>query len=162
MAKMLPLTVVCMGLAAVAATGLPPFGLFFSEMTVLNGGFAAGHTAISTLVLVALLASFCGILYQLTRILLGVPKVQRTSDAMPLDGVPAMGLMLATLLVFSLWQPGAVARRNAPGCRNHWRRAMSRVGSCHVRNLQPAICNTHFSIMPEATSSVKGRSPAWC
>ncbi len=106
MAKMLPLTVACMGLAAVAATGLPPFGLFFSEMTVLNGGFAAGHTAISTLVLVALLASFCGILSQLTRILLGVPKVQRTSDAMPLDGIPAMGLMLAMLLVLSLWQPG--------------------------------------------------------
>ena len=74
MAKVLPVTAVCMGLAAVAATGLPPFGLFFSEMTVLNGGFAAGHTVVSTLVLVALLAAFCGILYQLTRILLGAPK----------------------------------------------------------------------------------------
>ena len=81
MAKLLPLTVVCMGLAAVAATGLPPFGLFFSEMTVLNGGFAAGRTVVSTLVLAALLAAFCGILYQLTRILLGAPKVARTSDA---------------------------------------------------------------------------------
>ena len=62
------------GLAAVAATGLPPFGLFFSEMTILNGGFAAGHTLVSTLVLTALLAAFCGILYQLTRILPGLPK----------------------------------------------------------------------------------------
>jgi hydrogenase-4 component F len=105
LAKMLPLTVVCMGVAAVAATGLPPFGLFFSEMTVLNGGFKAGYTVISTLVLVALLASFCGILYQFTRILLGVPKVARTSDALPLDGVPAMGLMLTALLVLSVWQP---------------------------------------------------------
>jgi len=105
MATMLPLTVVCMGFAAVAATGLPPFGLFFSEMTVLNGGFATGQTGISLLLLIALLASFCGMLYQLTRIMLGVPKLERKSDAAPLDGVPAMGLMLAGLLVFSLWLP---------------------------------------------------------
>src|SRR5437016_1064519 len=76
-ASMLPLTMVCMGLAAAAAIGLPPFGLFFSEMTVLNGGFASGQGAVSALVLVALLAAFCGILYQLTRILLGAPKIAR-------------------------------------------------------------------------------------
>lgn len=105
LATTLPLTVVCMGFAAVAATGLPPFGLFFSEMTVLNGGFAAGQTGISFLLLTALLASFCGMLYQLTRILLGTPKLERKSDAAPFDGVPAMGLMLASLLVFSLWLP---------------------------------------------------------
>jgi hydrogenase-4 component F len=29
--KVLPVTALLMGLAAVAATGLPPFGLFFSE-----------------------------------------------------------------------------------------------------------------------------------
>ncbi len=108
MVKMLPLTVVCMGLAAVAATGLPPFGLFFSEMTVLNGGFAAGRWVVSTIVLVALLAAFCGMLYQLTRILLGVPKGTRTSDAAPWDGVPAMGLMLGALVVFSVWLPAPV------------------------------------------------------
>jgi formate hydrogenlyase subunit 3/multisubunit Na+/H+ antiporter MnhD subunit len=51
MVKVLPVTALCMGLAAVAATGLPPFGLFFSELTILNGGFAAGHTVVSTLVL---------------------------------------------------------------------------------------------------------------
>ena len=105
MAHVLPLTAVCMGLAGVAAAGIPPFGLFFSEMTVLNGGFAAGHTAVSALVLVALLGSFCGILYQFTRILLGAPKVVRPSDAARWDGLPAMGLMLGTLAVFSLWLP---------------------------------------------------------
>jgi hydrogenase-4 component F len=105
MAKLLPLTAVCMVLAAVSATGLPPFGLFYSEMTILNGGFAAGHTLVSTLVLTALLAAFCGILYQLTRILPGLPKVARTSDARVFDGVPAMGLMLGALAVFSVWIP---------------------------------------------------------
>ncbi len=106
MARLVPLTALCLGLAGAAIAGLPPFGLFFSEITVLSGGFAAGHTAASVVLLVALLASFCGILYQLTRILPGVPKVPRASEAEPVDGTLAMGLMLGALLVFSLWLPG--------------------------------------------------------
>jgi len=105
MAKVLPPTALCLGVAGAAAVGLPPFGLFFSELTVLSGGVAAGHTAASAVLLAALLASFCGILYQLTRILAGAPKVRRTTIASQLDGVPAMILMLGTLLVLSLWLP---------------------------------------------------------
>src|SRR5881409_1312742 len=81
--KVLPVTVLLMGLAAVAATGLPPFGLFYSEFTVISGGFAAGQVTVSVLVLVALVAAFCGILKQLTRILLGTPKHERINDATP-------------------------------------------------------------------------------
>ncbi len=103
--KILPLTVVCMGAAGAAAIGLPPFGLFYSEMTMLNGGFSSGWTATSILVLAAILASFCGILYQFTRILLGAPKVGRAGDASRVDGFPAMGFMLGALLLFSFWLP---------------------------------------------------------
>ena len=101
----LPLTIICMGLAATAATGLPPFGLFFSEMTILNGGVAAGNRLVSLLLLLALLASFCGILYQLTRIFLGTPREERPKEPTPWNGIPAMGLMLSALLVFSVWLP---------------------------------------------------------
>ncbi|HTY86969.1 MAG TPA: proton-conducting transporter membrane subunit [Candidatus Acidoferrum sp.] len=103
--QVLPVTVVFMGLAAVAAMGLPPFGLFYSELTVLSGGFAAGRTGISTLILVLLIAAFCGILRQLTRILLGEREAGRTTDAQAWDGVPAMGLLVGGLLVFSVWLP---------------------------------------------------------
>jgi hydrogenase-4 component F len=108
--KVLPVTVLLMGLAAVAAIGLPPFGLFYSELTVISGGFAAGRTAISMLVLVALVAAFCGILKQLTRVMLGTPKVTRIGDATAWDGVPAMALLLGGLLVFSVWLPVPVLR----------------------------------------------------
>jgi hydrogenase-4 component F len=108
--KALPVTVLLMGLAAAAATGLPPFGLFYTELTVIGGGFAAGQTFISVLVLVALIASFCGILKQLTRVLIGTPKATRTSDARAWDGVPAMALLLGGLLVFSVWLPAPVLR----------------------------------------------------
>jgi hypothetical protein len=58
------------------------------------------------LILVALLASFCGILQQLTRILLGARKPgDSASDACRMDGVPAMALLLGGLLFFSVWLP---------------------------------------------------------
>jgi hypothetical protein len=79
--------------------------LFFSELTVLGGGIAAGQITVSVLVLVALLASFCGILQQLTRILLGAPKRERVDNGTRLDGVPAMVAMLGALLLFSVWLP---------------------------------------------------------
>jgi hydrogenase-4 component F len=94
-------------LAAASAIGLPPFGLFFSELTVISGGFAAGKAFVSILILVALIASFCGVLQQLSRILPGVPKPEfaNKSSAARFDGVPAMALLLGTLLVFSVWLP---------------------------------------------------------
>jgi hydrogenase-4 component F len=115
--KTLPITVLLMGLAAIAATGLPPFGLFFSELTVISGGIAAGQLTVSVLILVALIACFCGILQQLTRIFLGAPTRAHTSDARPGDGVPAMALLLGGLLVFSAWLPAPVVEliRQAAG-----------------------------------------------
>jgi hydrogenase-4 component F len=103
--KVLPGTVLLMGLAAAAAMGLPPFGLFYSELTILSGGFAAGRTVLSALALAALVAAFCGMLKQLTRILIGTPKVTRTSNFGRWQGLPAMALLLGLLLLFSLWLP---------------------------------------------------------
>src|SRR5664280_227268 len=103
--KLLPVTVLFLGLAAVAAAGLPPFGLFLSELTVISGGIAAGQMTISVLVLAALIACFCGMLRQLTRILPGEPAAGRDHDGCRMDGVPAMGLLLGGLLVFSVWLP---------------------------------------------------------
>jgi len=106
--KTLPVTVLCLTLAAIAASGLPPFGLFFSELTVISGALAAGHVAVTVFVLVALVACFCGLLLQLSRILPGRPRLARLHDGRPLDGVPAMGFLLAALLLFSLWLPASV------------------------------------------------------
>ena len=92
--------------------------------------------------LAALLAAFCGILYQLTRILLGRAESQR-EPAMPrlCDGVPAMGLMLGALVVFSVWLPAPllVVMQRAAGIIGG--RAMSAMmlvlllGSCRCRQV---------------------------
>jgi hydrogenase-4 component F len=108
--KVLPATVLLMSLAALAAIGLPPFGLFFSELTVIGGGIAAGKVTVSVLILVALIASFCGILQQLTRILLGARERAQADAAPGAEGVPAMVLLLGGLLLFSVWLPAPVEK----------------------------------------------------
>jgi hydrogenase-4 component F len=108
--KILPITVLSMSLAAAAAVGLPPFGLFYTELSVIGGGFASGQTLISTVILLALLASFCGILKQLTRILLGAPRREYQVADRRWDGAPAAAILLGTLLIFSIWLPGPLIR----------------------------------------------------
>lgn len=104
--KVLPRTALGMGLAAIAAVGLPPFGMFLSETTVIAGGMAAERTTVCVLVLVALVASFCGVLQQLGRILLGARKPGGGAGASdPGGGLAAGGLLLAGLAVLSVWLP---------------------------------------------------------
>ena len=55
--------------------------------------------------LLALIACFCGILTQLTRILPGPSRPGRQHDGGSWDGVPAMGLLMGGLLLFSVWLP---------------------------------------------------------
>src|SRR5206468_2365492 len=51
----MPGTALFLGLAAVALCGLPPFGLFVSELTVLAGGFTSRHVVASVAMLTALI-----------------------------------------------------------------------------------------------------------
>ena len=90
-------------LAAVILTGSPPFGLFFSEMTILKAGFAGPHTAASSLFLACLVLLFCGFFYQVGRMLLGErPSTQALErDAERFDAGSLTTLFAATLAVVS-------------------------------------------------------------
>jgi hydrogenase-4 component F len=61
-------------LSAVMITGSPPFGLFFSEMTILRAGFLGSHVAVTATFLAALIVLFCGFAYQVGRLVLGPPR----------------------------------------------------------------------------------------
>ena len=103
--RTLPATALGLALAATAAAGLPPFGLFFSELLVIGGALLAGHTVVAVLVLAAVVACACGLLLQLSRILPGAPPAARPPGGRPGDGLLAMGLLLGALLVLSVWLP---------------------------------------------------------
>ena len=61
-------------LAAVMITGSPPFGMFFSEMTILRAGFIGPHVKLTGVFLAALVLLFCGFAYQVGRLVLGPPR----------------------------------------------------------------------------------------
>ncbi len=58
-------------LAAVMITGSPPFGLFFSEMTIIRAGFLGSHVTATSVFLAALVVLFCGFAFQVGRLVLG-------------------------------------------------------------------------------------------
>jgi len=61
-------------LAAVIIAGSPPFGMFFSEMTILKAGFLSSHVTATAVFLAALIVLFCGFAYQVGRVVLGPPR----------------------------------------------------------------------------------------
>ncbi|HEY7516310.1 MAG TPA: proton-conducting transporter membrane subunit, partial [Vicinamibacteria bacterium] len=98
-----PVASVLFVVAVVIITGSPPFGLFFSEMMILQAGFAGPHTAAVALFLGCLVLLFCGFFYQLGRLVLGgQPGEERAApEAERLDAGSAVTLVAATLAVGS-------------------------------------------------------------
>jgi hydrogenase-4 component F len=90
-------------LAVVIITGSPPFGIFFSEMTILKAGFAGPHTVATSVFLGCLVLLFCGFFYQVGRLVLGAqPTGQRPApDPERLDAGSAVTLVAAALAVGS-------------------------------------------------------------
>jgi hydrogenase-4 component F len=66
-----PVTSGLLLLAALMVTGSPPFGLFWSEITILRAGFLGPHVAAIAVFLAALVVLFCGFFYQVGRLVLG-------------------------------------------------------------------------------------------
>jgi len=106
--RTMPVTALLLGLAAVAVSGLPPFGLFVSELTVIAGGFTSQHAWVSVVILSALVVVFCGVLNKLAGLLLGPSGRQHAGETISASNVAAMSLPLGTLLLFTAWLPGSV------------------------------------------------------
>jgi hydrogenase-4 component F len=90
-------------LAAVILTGSPPFGLFFSEMTILRAGFAGPHTGATALFLACLVLLFCGFFYQVGRLVLGEQpgSPSKAPDPERFDAGAMTTLVAGTLAVVS-------------------------------------------------------------
>jgi hydrogenase-4 component F len=90
-------------LAAVIMTGSPPFGLFFSEMTILRAGFFGSHMAATSVFLGALVVLFCGFAYQVGQLVLGSPREFREDPPDPerLDVGMATAVAAAVIAVVS-------------------------------------------------------------
>jgi hydrogenase-4 component F len=104
----MPVTALLLGLAAVAVSGLPPFGLFVSELTIIAGGVNSDYTLISAVILTALIFVFCGVLTKLAGLLLGERSSEQPRENISACNVAAMSLPLGMLLLFTAWLPASL------------------------------------------------------
>jgi hydrogenase-4 component F len=90
-------------LAAVMITGSPPFGLFFSEMTILKAGFASAHVTSTATFLAALVVLFCGFAFQIGGLVLGPPRdASERRTPLPERFDAGMAVSIATAIVASV------------------------------------------------------------
>jgi len=104
-----PVSSALLVLSAVIITGSPPFGLFFSEMIILRAGFAGTHVIATSVFLAALVALFCGIAFQIGRVVAGPPPAPGTTAPDPerFDVALATASVAAVLAVVSaFYLPG--------------------------------------------------------
>jgi hydrogenase-4 component F len=94
------------GLIAIA--GLPPFGLFISEFSILREAFNQRHWLAALILLGTLSVVFAAMIFHFLKILPGTPETGER-DAMPAHGTgpefAAMGICVAVLFVFGLAIP---------------------------------------------------------
>jgi hydrogenase-4 component F len=93
--------------AMLALVGLPPFGLFVSEVMILTACFKQGFAALGGATLVLLVIAFAGLLRGAHAILYGTPPPEAKEEAQGwravLPGAAALVLLLLTGLA---WPPG--------------------------------------------------------
>jgi hydrogenase-4 component F len=90
-----------------AVTGSPPFGVFISEFTILQGVFSTGHYALGAYFLVMLAVIFIGMGSTVLAVTLGPPSdranLGKYRDTMLSVGPPLFMLLL--VLVLGLYLP---------------------------------------------------------
>ena len=93
--------------AMLALMGLPPFGLFTSEVMIFGAGFREGRTAVAALGLVLLVVAFAGLLRTTQTMLHGTPaQVPAHPSAGAWPAVPVLVALLLLVLTGLAWPPG--------------------------------------------------------
>jgi hydrogenase-4 component F len=94
-----------------AITASPPFGLFISELTILQASFAEGRFVEGALFLVLIAIIFMGMGATVVRIVQGSPPAGRTPGTYrePLLTLLSPALFLALVLVLGVWIPGPLS-----------------------------------------------------
>ncbi|MDD2469001.1 MAG: proton-conducting transporter membrane subunit, partial [Desulfobulbus sp.] len=109
MVRILPKTFVAFFAGFVGISGLPPFGIFFSELLILLGAFRSGHPLAGALFiggLVLVVAGFARIVVSLS---FGPPREELQGRESVWRLVPSFGLLL-TSLVLCVWMPESLYR----------------------------------------------------
>src|SRR6185436_17305872 len=91
-----------------ALVGLPPFGLFMSELAMLRAGFAIGRSWLMAAVLALLTIASVGLVAHANRMLYGPPAPDISSGEGGAWRLAPLALCLGALLVLGLFVPAPI------------------------------------------------------
>jgi hydrogenase-4 component F len=109
LARSMPVTGRGFLLALLALLGLPPFGLFVSELMILGAGIQAGYAGLTALAFGLLVIAFAGILRAAHRMLYTAGRADLPAEPTGWAAMAPIGAALALLVVSGLaWPPALV------------------------------------------------------
>lgn len=103
--RVMPWTGSLFGLGILALIGLPPFGLFISELLLVKAAIASGHLWVAALILLMILVAFVSLLNHLNRMLYGAAPEGVTVGERPGWGIITLAGCVAASLVLGLILP---------------------------------------------------------
>ncbi|HUC89988.1 MAG TPA: proton-conducting transporter membrane subunit [Patescibacteria group bacterium] len=104
--SVLPATATLLLIGMFAATGLPPFGIFLTELSIMSAGLQGRHLAIAAIAMIALAVVFIGFFRQVSAMVLSekpAEKVKPIGDSFWLIAPPVA--LLTITLVISFYMP---------------------------------------------------------
>src|SRR5215472_3377007 len=108
LARALPWTSAALVTGLVAIVGLPPFGLFVSEFSILREAFNQKHWLAAIVLLAMLTVVFAAMIFHFFKVLPGSPERSENEDELK-DGrgaeFLAMGICAAVLFIFGITVP---------------------------------------------------------
>ena len=105
MATSLPWTSSALVVGGIAIVGLPPFGLFISELMILTQAFTTEHYFVAILLLAALSVVFGALLHHFQRMLGGKSEHPSTKPGIVASDVAAMLTCAVCLVVLGVRIP---------------------------------------------------------
>lgn len=107
---LLPFTGVMVLIGVLAAAGLPPFSIFFSELLIISAAFLKDSYLVAGLLLALIAVIFGALVHHFGRILFGKPRKGLLPEAEPFPGVLAFLFLLFFTCALGLAMPDAIGR----------------------------------------------------
>ena len=103
-----PVAGVSLLIGGLAIAGAPPFSVFLSEFSIFKAGFAAGKYLVIGGLALFIAIAFCGIMYQINRMVFGKTSAPKNSTALPMSCKVTLVIAIVPVVVMGLYIPNAL------------------------------------------------------
>ena len=104
-----PIAGISLMAGGLAIAGAPPFAIFFSEFSIIKAGLAAGHYLIIGGLVIFIAIAFCGIMYQINKMVFGKPMAVATPPVqLPSACKLTLAITIIPIVILGICMPHAV------------------------------------------------------